>query len=318
MDALLVRNALKMFTAVFITAAIAAWCERIEFLWYPLMAVVIVVDDNDDHTVKAASARLLGTVVGGLVTFIVHTILAGWMGVLVSILLMIPVLRLFGWQSGLSTAATLSVMFLMIPSHVALNWDYVFNRALDTVVGCLVALAVGLLFWPRNSYQELEQIDQQWRSSLERQLQRYHGWIHAQGPKPSPLATAPLTNQLQQMEQLVQRERSGPKRRRLHRSRWEQRLRLWQITHFHWTAWERLLESLPDGLAGQAPPLQRSIDALQSQLSGPPQATAARDSSPWQRLAQEQHLPLLSLLALAEEERPLHASLGGLMRRSPC
>ena len=85
------RNALKMFTAVFITAAIAAWCERIEFLWYPLMAVVIVVDDNDEHTVKAASARVMGTVVGGLVTFIVHTILAGWIGVLVSILLMIPV-----------------------------------------------------------------------------------------------------------------------------------------------------------------------------------------------------------------------------------
>ena len=53
MDALLVRNSLKMFTAVFITAAIALWFERTEFVWYPLMAVVIVVDDNDDHTVKA-------------------------------------------------------------------------------------------------------------------------------------------------------------------------------------------------------------------------------------------------------------------------
>ena len=69
MDALLVRNSLKMFTAVFITAAIALWFERIEFVWYPLMAVVIVVDDNDDHTVKAATARVMGTVVGGLVTF---------------------------------------------------------------------------------------------------------------------------------------------------------------------------------------------------------------------------------------------------------
>ena len=121
MDALLVRNSLKMFTAVFITAAIALWFERIEFVWYPLMAVVIVVDDNDDHTVKAATARVMGTVVGGLVTFVVHTSLSGWVGVLVSILLMIPVLRLFGWQSGLSTAATLSVMFLMIPRYEALD-----------------------------------------------------------------------------------------------------------------------------------------------------------------------------------------------------
>ena len=56
MDALLVRNSLKMFTAVFITAAIALWSERIEFVWYPLVAVVIVVDDHDDLTVKAATA----------------------------------------------------------------------------------------------------------------------------------------------------------------------------------------------------------------------------------------------------------------------
>ena len=70
MDALLVRNSLKMFTAVFITAAIALWFERIEFVWYPLMAVVIVVDDNDDHTVKAATARVMGTVESGLVTFL--------------------------------------------------------------------------------------------------------------------------------------------------------------------------------------------------------------------------------------------------------
>ena len=83
MDALLVRNSLKMFTGVFITAAIALWSERIEFVWYPLVAVVIVVDDNDDLTVKAATARVMGTVVGGLVTFVVHTILGGWIGVLV-------------------------------------------------------------------------------------------------------------------------------------------------------------------------------------------------------------------------------------------
>ncbi len=49
MQNLLLRNSLKLFVAVFITAAIASWTERIQFLWYPLMAVVIVVDDNDDQ-----------------------------------------------------------------------------------------------------------------------------------------------------------------------------------------------------------------------------------------------------------------------------
>ena len=317
MDALLVRNTLKMFTAVFLTAAIALWFERIEFVWYPLMAVVIVVDDNDDHTVKAATARVMGTVIGGLVTFVVHTILSGWMGVLVSILLMIPVLRLFGWQSGLSTAATLSVMFLMIPRYEALDWDYVFNRGLDTVVGCLVALGVGLLFWPRNSYRELQSLDQHLLADLQGQLERYQAWMDGQHERPAPLNTAPLTGNLMRMTDLVERERRGPRQKRLRSSRWQQRLRLWQIVQFHWIAWERLIEGLPPLDIDQAAPLQQSIAGLHGQLQGGAQVTPRREPQRWQRLAQSQRLPLLQLLALEEETRPLHASLGSLARR-PC
>ena len=104
MDPQLLRNSLKLFVAVLLTAAIAAWSERLAFLWYPLLAVVIVVDDDDDLTVRSAMARILGTITGGLVTFQVHTILSGWMGVLVALLLLIPILRLFGWQAALGLA----------------------------------------------------------------------------------------------------------------------------------------------------------------------------------------------------------------------
>ena len=317
MDALLVRNSLKMFTAVFITAAIALWCERIEFVWYPLMAVVIVVDDNDDHTVKAATARVMGTVVGGLVTFVVHTILSGWVGVLVSILLMIPVLRLFGWQSGLSTAATLSVMFLMIPRYEALDWHYVFNRGLDTVVGCLVALGVGLLFWPRNSYRELQSLDHRLLSDLQAQLARYEAWLAGQRERPTPLNTAPLTGDLMRMTDLVERERRGPRQKLLRSSRWQQRLRLWQIVQFHWIAWERLIEGMPALDIQRAEPLQDSIRGLHQQLHGAGQTTPRRAPQRWQALALAQRLPLLQLLAFEEETRPLHASLGALARQ-PC
>jgi len=62
-DALL-RNSLKLAVAVFVTATIAVWTERIEFVWYPVLAAIIVVDDNDDQTISAASARILGTVMG--------------------------------------------------------------------------------------------------------------------------------------------------------------------------------------------------------------------------------------------------------------
>ena len=310
----LVRNSLKLAVAVFLTATIAVWTERIEFVWYPLLAAIIVVDDNDDQTVKAASARILGTMTGGLITFIVHTILSGWMGVLVSLLLMIPILQWLGWQSALGTASLTSIMFLMIPSHVALNWDYVFNRALDTVVGCAVAILVGLLFWPRNSDRELSAADQRMRAQLGAQLQRYIDWLGHQAQRPTPLNPAPLTGELIRMEQLVSRERRGPRHQLLRRSHWEQRLRLWQLAQSHWVAWERLIQTIPEQAAGEAELIGAGVRALAEQLKGLPRPTPPRDSKAWQQLAAREQLPLLPLLALAEEQRPLHACLGGLNR----
>ena len=317
MQNLLLRNSLKLFVAVFITAAIASWTERIQFVWYPLMAVVIVVDDNDDHTVQAATSRILGTVMGGLITFLVHTILGGWIGVLVSLLVMIPVLQLLGWQSALSTAGLTAVMFLMIPSHAALNWDYVFNRGLDTVVGCVVAILVGLLFWPRNSSSELKQADARLRGRLQTQLHHYGAWLAQQGSRPRPLDPAPLSTELQRIEQLVVRERGGPRHQALRRNGWERRLRLWQLTHFHWIAWERLMAGLPEQECLQADALRHVVGELQRQLSGHPTPTPGRQPQLWQQLAQQLQLPLLPLLALAEEARPLHACLGGLNRMAP-
>jgi uncharacterized membrane protein YgaE (UPF0421/DUF939 family) len=319
MDSPLLRNSLKMAVAVYITAAVAVWSERVAFVWYPLLAVIMVVDDQDDQTVQAATGRILGTLVGGLVTFLVHTLLGGWQGVLVSLLLMIPVLRAFGWQSSLSTAGLLSVMFLMIPSHEALNWDYVFNRALDTVLGCLVAIGVGLLFWPRTSYHELRAADGRLRRSLAEQLQRYGHWLQtpATQPRPAPLNVLPLATDLQRIETLVNRERSGPRHRRLRSSGWERRLTLWRQTQQHWIAWERLLASLPADLDGDCSPLTSSIQALTAQLEGRTAATPRREPMAWRNLARRRGLPLLPLLAVAEELRPLHAGLGALGRSLP-
>jgi uncharacterized membrane protein YccC len=279
--------------------------------------VVIVVDDNDDHTVQAATSRILGTVMGGLITFLVHTVLSGWIGVLVSLLVMIPVLQRLGWQSALGTAGLTAVMFLMIPSHASLNWDYVFNRGLDTVVGCIVAILVGLLFWPQNSGSELTAADRLLRRSLQGQLQAYSDWLAQRRSRPMPLDPAPLTNALQRMEQLVAQERGGPRHQALKRSGWEQRLRLWQLAHFHWIAWERLLAGLPEQQSLKADLLRHAVGGLQRQLNGQPAPTPGRQPQRWQQLAQQLQLPLLPLLALAEEGRPLHACLGGLNRMAP-
>ncbi len=319
MNSELVRNSLKLFTAAFITAGIALWTERIEFVWYPLVAVVVVVDDSDDQTTKAASNRILGTAMGGLITFIVHTIVQGWVGVLVSLLVMIPVLRVLGWSGGLNTAGLLSVMFLMIPNYTALNWDYVFNRGLDTIVGCIIALLVGLLFWPRGVYEELNQADAYLRGAMAGQLQRYRDWMHRNGPRPIPLQPAPLSAKLQRIETLVNQEQRSPRRTQLRKRGWNRRLLLWQQSHFHWLAWEQLLAELPEDVLRRTDLVESSVEVMANELSdGLLSSPAPVSLREWHAVTQREGLPLFPMLALAQEQQPLQGSLRALARSVPC
>ncbi|MBD2548249.1 FUSC family protein [Microcystis elabens FACHB-917] len=308
MDAQLLRNSLKLAVAALITAALVERFDRIAFAWYPLLAVVIVVDDNDDLTVKAATGRILGTAAGGLITFLVHTIAAGWSGVLLSLLLIAPMLRLLGWQSALSTAALIPVMFLMIPSHAALNWDYVFNRALDTSIGCLVAIAVGLLFWPRDGLQQLEATELGLVAMLRGQLAGYRRWLAGEAARPGPLAPAALGAGLERMETLLHQELNGPRGRRLQAGEWRRRLQLWQSLRLHWLQWERLLvASDPPPPDPSTPnPLSVAIEALAAQWEGRGGADLpVIPLEAWTALAAGSGRSLLTLLALAQEQRPL-------------
>jgi uncharacterized membrane protein YccC len=305
----LLRKSIKLAVAAFLTAAAASYFERIAFVWYPLLAVVMVVDDNDEQTIAAARARILGTIAGGLVTFLVHTILSGWIGVLVSMVLIPPVLRILGWQAGLSTGVLVSVMFLMIPSHAELNWFYVFNRAIDTSVGCAIALLVGLLLWPRNRLDLLARTEADLCRQLGAQLQAYRVWLEQQQARPQPLAPAGLTGALQRMETWVALERRGPQRRQLERGRWRQRLLLWRQLQHNWIQWERLL-----GSVAPVPRLAPSLVTLEQLLTG---RTAAPSLPPvaglWREVAAAAERPL-PLLAVAEELDPLQASLTSLAR----
>jgi hypothetical protein len=322
----LLRNSLRLGVAAFITAALSLWFERIAYVWYPMLAVITVMEDGDDLSLQAARVRVFGTITGGLVTFLVHTVLAGWQGVLVSLLLMLPLLRWLGWQSAAGTATLVSLMFLMIPSHVALNWDYVFNRTLDTAVGCVIAILVGLLFWPRRGFDRLMRLELGLRNGYIAQLERQRDWLEGRGERPLPLPPAQLSHDLVAMEQLVAQERRGPHGRRMKGQRWSQRLQLWAAVQHHWVQWERLLAGLPDRLRpGAAPggdggndPLAAGMARIGAMLQGGTLPPPAPDPLPWQNLARRRSLPLLPLLALAQEQQPLLASLRTLSLVARC
>jgi hypothetical protein len=281
----------------------------------------------------------LGTVAVGLITFLVHTILSGWMGVMVSYLLILPVLRLAGWQSATGVATLVSLMFLMIPTHAELNWDYVFNRGLDTLLGSVVALGVGLLLWPRNQAARLAAIPLAMRAQMAGQVGAYQRWLLGQATRPEPLTPALLTAQLVDFESLLEQQLHGPQGGRLRRQYWPQRQLLWQHLQHHWIQWERLLLLLPEiwppapaAVPGAAPPgpdpCAASLATLEQVLkrdpfsrrqpsfdrSGVPLASQGDPSEPeaWRRLAGQLGQPQLLMLAIAEELRPLLASLRSL------
>ena len=68
-DRNLLRQSIRVGISILITCAIAQHFERITYLFYPLMAVNVVVDDQDENSLRAARGRILGTITGVSITF---------------------------------------------------------------------------------------------------------------------------------------------------------------------------------------------------------------------------------------------------------
>ena len=242
----LVKQSLRLGISVLITCAIAQHFDRIDFVWYPILAVIFVVDDQDENTIRAARGRILGTVSGGLVVFLIHTFLSGWIGILVSLLITVPLLRRLGWSSGLSTAVVITVMFLGIHDYTVLNWSYVLNRSIDTLVGICVALVMGHLLWPKDRLKRMEELHQQLMDSLNQRLHQHTRALQGLTQMPPPLHPGLITKDILEIQRLMNIEQQlGPRhRQQLTRLRWKQRISLWRSLQSHWILIERLLDAL--------------------------------------------------------------------------
>ena len=242
----LIKQSLRLGISVLITCAIAQHFDRINFVWYPVLAVIFVVDDQDENTIRAARGRVLGTVSGGLIAFLVHTILSGWIGILVSLLIIIPLLRRLGWTNGLSTAVVITVMFLGIHDYALLDWSYVLNRSVDTLVGICVALIVSQLLWPKNRLKRMEELHQKLMASLDERMQQHTQALQGFTPSPPALPPGLITKDILEIQRLMNIEQQlGPRHRdQLARLRWKQRISLWRSVQSHWILIERLLNTL--------------------------------------------------------------------------
>ncbi len=322
MRSVLSRSSLRAAIKISLAAALAgAWAVRfreVEFAWYPLLAVVMCMDETDTRVVAAVRARVLGTIAAGLVSFLVHTLLAGWIGLTVTLLIVVPLLRLLRWQAGLGTALVVSSMLFLVARYSELDWLYVFNRTADTLVGVVATLVVSGLFWPINRVAEMNAVERQLRRLMAERLETIRQQLKApadppaSGPStpadPAPIAGARLC---QQLSQLVGDElRSNPDGP-VKRQHWRQRSLLWERINHHSLQLQRLGQLLPAGaLAADATPwLERLPQLLLSrgQAVAPlPQRSSLR------RLAEARGLSPLLLLAFDDELQRLARSAQSL------
>ncbi len=307
------RTTLKYGVAAALAGALAMNRQDVHFAWYPLVAVVMCMDETDTRVLAASRTRVLGTVTGGVVAGLVHTILSGWIGLTVSLLLVVPLLRLLGWQSSRALGMLVCSMLFLIEHYSQLDWVYVLNRILDTLLGIGAVLAVSYLFWPVNRLAEIRSLDGQLRSTTGERLVAIRQWLKTSQAEPVAAPVAITGSRLaQQLSQLVNDELRSTPLGPGQRQRWRQRGVLWERINHHSLQLQRLVRMLPQGaLAGADTPWLEGLPEMLAPGPQPEVSPLAKRQS-LVRLANDLGLAPLLLLAVDDELQRLVKSLHSL------
>ena len=310
------KNAIKYFVAAAIAGSIALATDQVIFIWYPLLAVVMCMDETETRVIAASRGRMLGTVAAGVVGFFVHTVLQGWLALTISLLILVPILRWCRWQAGLATGVVLLSMLFLVAEYSSLDWLYILNRTIDTLIGVLVAILVSNLLWPINRLAEIYSLDLKLRQLLSKRLLNIQQLLF--GTAAAPEAQVPLEGSrlIGQLSQLVNDELRSRPHGAATRNHWRQRCILWERVNHHSMQLLRLISWLPatfDGLE-QGPWLNKLHQSLNTKLD----VTELNSTNRRQllKVASQTNIPPLLLLAVEDELHRLISSIKSLQLAS--
>ena len=310
------KNAIKYFVAAAIAGSIALATDQVIFIWYPLLAVVMCMDETETQVIAASRGRMLGTVAAGVVGFFVHTVLQGWVALTISLLILVPILRWCRWQAGLATGVVLLSMLFLVAEYSSLDWLYILNRTIDTLIGVLVAILVSNLLWPINRLAEIYSLDLKLRQLLSKRLLNIQQLLF--GTASAPEAQLPLEGSrlIGQLSQLVNDELRSRPHGAATRKHWRQRCILWERVNHHSMQLLRLISWLPatfDGLE-QGPWLNKLHQSLNTKLD----VTELNSTNRRQllKVASQTNISPLLLLAVEDELHRLISSIKSLQLAS--
>lgn len=310
------KNAIKYFVAAAIAGSIALATDQVIFIWYPLLAVVMCMDETETRVIAASRGRMLGTVAAGVVGFFVHTVLQGWVALTASLLILVPILRWCRWQAGLATGVVLLSMLFLVAEYSSLDWLYILNRTIDTLIGVLVAILVSNLLWPINRLAEIYSLDLKLRQLLSKRLLNIQQLLF--GTASAPEAQLPLEGSrlIGQLSQLVNDELRSRPHGAATRNHWRQRCILWERVNHHSMQLLRLISWLPATFNGleQGPWLNKLHQSLNTKLD----VTELNSTNRRQllKVASQTNIPPLLLLAVEDELHRLISSIKSLQLAS--
>lgn len=311
------KNAIKYFVAAAIAGSIALATDQVKYIWYPLLAVVMCMDETETRVIAASRGRMLGTVAAGFVGFFVHTVLQGWIALTISLLILVPILRWCRWQAGLATGVVLLSMLFLVAEYSSLDWLYILNRTIDTLIGVLVAIVVSNLIWPINRLAEVYNLDLKLRQLLSKRLlniqQLLFGTAAAASAAQVPLEGSRLIGQL---NQLVNDELRSRPHGVASRNHWRQRCILWERVNHHSMQLLRLISWLPPTFNGleHGPWLNKLHQSLNTKLDGTELNLPNRRQL--LKVENKTNIPPLLLLAVEDELHRLISSIKSLQLAS--
>ena len=146
-----IRNALQVGFAGFLATGLFVLAgpdaSRID-AFYVVYGVARSLLPTPEASLKAARARVIGTVFGGLVVVVLLQAVSNWLAVGVGYALIKLVGRRLGFDQGtLTNAVVMAVLLVAVPDYEAMGNAYVLYRTLWHLVGLLIGMTIERLFW---------------------------------------------------------------------------------------------------------------------------------------------------------------------------
>lgn len=146
-----IRNSIQVGFAGFLAAGLLLFAgenaTRID-AFYLVYGVARSLLPTPEASMKAARARVIGTVFGGVVVALLMQSVSNWLAVGMGYILIKVLGRRIGLnQATLMNAVIMAILLVAIPGYKAMGWQYVLYRSLWHLVGLMIGMAVERLFW---------------------------------------------------------------------------------------------------------------------------------------------------------------------------